>query len=226
MKTGAVMTRPSVAKVFLVDDHPIVRHGLRLLIDKEDDLKVCGEAADSQRALEDIKRLQPDVAVVDISLQGRTGIELIKNLREQSVGVPILVMSMFDEMHYAELVLRAGAQGYLMKEVAPSKLLVAIRRLLQGKIYVSEEMNSWLLMRIAGNGGKTNGSPLEALSARESEVFHLIGAGRSTRQIAEELNLSVKTIETHRAHIMEKLQLSSSTELIQRAVAWVQRLVS
>ena len=209
-------------KVFLVDDHPIVRQGLKQLVNHQADLVTCGEAADAASALEGIEHLKPDVLVVDISLAGRSGFDLIKALKTKSRDLPALVLSMHDEELYAERALRAGARGYIMKEEAPENLVEAIRLILKGEVYLSRKMSSLLLKRLSKTDGSLRGSPLELLSDRELEVFQSIGQGKSTRQIAVQFNLSVKTIETYRAHIMEKLDLEDARSLVQYAVQSLQ----
>jgi len=210
------------AKILLVDDHPIVRQGLKELIEQEADLFVCGEAQSGSEALQAIAAAKPDLAMVDISLQGTNGLELIKQIKAGHSDVPVLVLSMHDETLYAERALRAGARGYVMKEEATARLIAGIRRVLSGEIYLSERMSARLLSRFVGGGSQTEGSPIERLSDRELEVFELIGRGIGTRQIAEQLHLSIKTIESHREHIKEKLKLGSSQELMRHAVHWVQ----
>ncbi len=209
------------ARVLLVDDHPIVRQGLAQLLEQEDDLIVCGEADNALSALEAIDALKPDIAIVDIRLKGINGIELIKKIKSRLSELPVLVMSMHDESLYAERALRAGARGYIMKEEATDKMLIAVRKVMQGEIYLSEGMVSRILHRLADGKSETD-SPLDRLSDRELEVFQLIGEGLATRQIAERLTVSVKTIESYRAHIKEKLELSTSTEVMHQAVQWVQ----
>ena len=208
------------ARVFVVDDHPIVRGGLAQLINREADLQVCGEAADAATAFDGIETLKPDVAVVDLSLNGPDGLELVKNLRSRQIAVPIVILSMHDESLYAERALRAGARAYLMKQEATEQVLVALRRVLAGDIYVSDRMASRLLGQMTSGRPSAGRSPLECLSDRELEVFRSIGRGCGTRQIAEELHLSVKTVESYRMHIKEKLGLSSSVELVRCAIAW------
>jgi DNA-binding NarL/FixJ family response regulator len=216
-------TRASrTTRVLLVDDHPIVRRGLAELIDQEPGFSVCGEAQNAQEALDSVAALQPDLAVVDVSLQGTSGIELIKDVKIRYPDMLVLVLSMHDETLYAERVLRAGARGYVMKEEATEKLMTAIRKVLSGQIYLSEKMAARALSKFIHGARDTNGSPLECLSDRELQVFELIGRGRGTRQIAETLHLSVKTIESHREHIKSKLNLTRSTELMQHAIQWVQ----
>ena len=209
-------------RVYLVDDHPIVRQGLIKLIEQEDGLEVCGEAGSVAGALGEIEKLAPDVILVDISLEDSNGLELIKTIDDLGLQIPTLVLSMHDESLYAGHALKAGASGYVMKQAAATTLIQAIEKVLDGEIYVSKTMSSQMLkMAFRGNGEKQRGGT-DALSLRELEVFDLIGRGNSTREIAEQLNLSVKTIETYRAHIKEKLQLRSGTELMQRAIHWVE----
>jgi len=202
----------------LVDDHPVMRNGLAQLIDQEPDLQVCGQFADSAHALEAIAALQPDLAIVDLSLKGSSGLDLVKGIKSAHPRVLILVLSMHDESLYAERVLHAGASGYIMKEEATDLVLSAIRKVLSGGIHLSEGMSSKFVHRLATGKSTAGGSVMERLSDRELEVFGLIGEGRGTRQIAEQLRLSVKTIESHRAHLKEKLNLKSATELVHLAI--------
>ncbi len=209
------------ARVFVVDDHPLVRRGLAALIGQAPDLEICGEAPGHQEALSAITESRPDIVLVDISLRASNGLDLIKDIRSAQPALITLVISMHDETTYAERVLRAGARGYLMKSEANSTIVEAIRKVLKGEIYVSEPMAMRLLQRIAGAGPRQGGSPIDTLSDRELEVFVLIGGGMGTRQIAERLQLSPKTIEAHRAHIKKKLGLPTSAELIRNAIRWV-----
>ncbi len=213
--------RKGKTRVLLVDDHPILRRGLGQLINQEADMMVCGEAEDAPKAFEAIGALNPDVAVVDISLKGSNGIELIKNVKARYPALPILVLSMHDESLYAERALRAGGLGYIMKEEAIEQVLVAIRRVLTGEIFLSDKMKAKMLQQLTNGRGKTVTSPIEYLTDRELEVFRLIGEGRSTRQIAGELHLSVRTVEAYREYIKGKLNLKNSTELVQHAFHWV-----
>lgn len=213
--------RPVGAKhrVFVVDDHPIIRQGLALLIDQEPDLEVCGEAEEAESALAAIAAARPDVLLLDISLPGPDGIDLLKAIRATDTELPVLVLSMHDESIYAERALRAGANGYIMKQEATENVLVALRRILRREVYVSDRIASSMLRQITA-GGKAAQTPIERLSDRELEVFRLIGEGHGTRQIADELHLSVKTVESYQAHIKEKLALQSSRDLVQRAIEW------
>ncbi|MEO6183388.1 MAG: response regulator transcription factor [Verrucomicrobiota bacterium] len=201
-----------------MDDHPILREGLAQLINQEKDLRICGQFEEASKAFDSIATLKPDLALVDISLKGSSGIELLKNIRTNYSKMFVLVLSMHDESLYAERVLRAGAAGYIMKQEAAEKVLEAIRKVLKGEIYLSEKMSAKLMHQLVGGRATATGSLMERLSDRELEVFGLIGQGRGTRQIAEQLHLSVKTIESHRAHIKEKLSLKNATELVHRAI--------
>ncbi len=209
-------------RVYLVDDHPIVRQGLIKLIEQEEDLEVCGEAGNVPDALAAIRELDPDVILVDISLENSNGLELIKMIDDLGLQIPMLVLSMHDESLYAEHALRAGASGYVMKQAASNTLIQAIGKVLEGEIYVSKTISSQMLKMAFRSSGEDTRMGTETLSLRELEVFELIGRGNSTREIAEHLHLSVKTIETYRAHIKDKLQLRSGTELMQRAIHWVE----
>lgn len=206
-------------KVLIVDDHPIVRQGLSELINHEKDLAVCAQAEDASQAMVAIRSTRPDVAVVDISLKEKNGVELIKDIKAQYPGLPVLVLSMHDESLYAERALRAGARGYIMKHEATGKVVTGIRAVLDGQVFVSEKMSARMVHKLVG-GSTSVDSALDNLSDRELEVFNLIGRGLGTRQIAEQLYLSIKTIETYRSHIKEKLNLSSAGELLQYAIQW------
>jgi DNA-binding NarL/FixJ family response regulator len=213
---------PVQARVLVVDDHPIVRQGLTQLIDREGDLRVCGEADCTAGALQAIETLRPDVVVADLSLQGPDGLELLKSLRGRDMAVPVVILSMHDESLYAERALRAGARAYLMKQEATETVLVAIRRVLAGEIYLSDRMASRLLRQFVRSTPSGSASPIDVLSDRELEVFVLIGRGHGTRQIAEELHLSIKTVESYRAHIKDKLDIPTASELVRHAVQWVE----
>jgi DNA-binding NarL/FixJ family response regulator len=207
-------------KVFVVDDHPIVRQGLSLLINQEADLLVCGEAEEMHSALSAIQSSNPDILIVDISLNGPDGLELLKNVRITSPRLPVLILSMHDESIYAERALRAGANGYIMKQEATEKVLVAVRRILSGEIYVSDRIANSMLQHYVRGFNPSERSSVSELTDRELEVFRLIGEGQGTRQIAETLHLSIKTVESYQAHIKEKLCLRSARELVQHAVQW------
>jgi DNA-binding NarL/FixJ family response regulator len=208
--------------VFIVDDHPMMRQGLAQLVNNEPDLIACGEAEGAQQALEFITSNKPDLVLADISLPDKHGLELIKDLQALHPGLPVLVVSMHDESLYAERVLRAGGRGYIMKQEGGKKMMEAIRTVLSGQIYVSEKMSAKILEIFSGRRSETNRSPIEKLTDREFEVFQMIGQGRGTRQIAETLHLSVKTVEVHRLHIKEKLELADAPSLVRYAVRWVE----
>jgi DNA-binding NarL/FixJ family response regulator len=218
------MNQPTAAikksKVLVVDDHPIVRQGLALLINRESDLMVCGEAEDARMAMQSIITAKPDIMVVDISLNGPDGLDLLKDIRTRYPELPVLILSMHDESIYAERALRAGAQGYIMKQEASEKVLLALRRILNNEIYVSERIANRMLQRFIGSPNEGRPSSIADLTDRELEVFRLIGEGHSTRQIAEQLHISVKTVESYQAHIKEKLSLRSARELVQHAIQW------
>lgn len=209
-------------QIVIVDDHPVVRQGLSQLINQEADLFVCGTAEDIPGALKLIAASRPEVVIVDLSLKDASGLELIKDIKTRHPKTLILVLSMLDESFYAERVLRAGAQGYIMKEAAAEKVIVALRRILGGQVYLSDAMSSRILMGFVGGKPADDGLPVKQLSDRELEVFEMIGQGIGTRQIAEKLHLSVKTIESHRANIKTKLKLNNAAELLQQAIMWVQ----
>jgi DNA-binding NarL/FixJ family response regulator len=217
------MTQPPVGKknkVLVVDDHPIVRQGLALLINREPDLMVCGEAEDASTAIQSILATNPDILVVDISLNGPDGLDLLKDIRTRYPELPVLILSMHDESIYAERALRAGAQGYIMKQEASDRVLLALRRILNREIYVSEPVSNKMLKRLIGNSARGKPASISDLTDRELEVFRLIGEGHTTRQIADQLHISIKTVESYQAHIKEKLSLKSARELVQHAVQW------
>jgi len=205
--------------VLIVDDHPIVRQGLSQLINAEDDLEVCGDAATVEEALQSLDESYPDVVIVDLSLAHSDGLELIKEIRSETRHLPVLVLSMHDENMYAERLLSAGANGYIMKQAAADQLLIALRRVLAGGVYVSEHLGSTMIERFAGNDRKKASNPIERLSNRELQVLNLIGRGKTTREVAENLTLSVKTVESHRQRIKKKLNLQTSAQLVQFAVS-------
>jgi len=204
-----------------VDDHPIMRQGLTSLLNQEDDLEVCGEAEDAGGALERIAETRPDLAVVDISLKDSNGIELIKDIKVRWPKLPVLVLSMHDETFYAERVLRAGAMGYITKAEVSNVIVKGIRKVLDGEVYVSEALASKMLSRVVG-GAQAASSPISKLSDREFEVFELIGQGLQTKEIAQRLHLSVKTIDSHRDHIKGKLEIDNATDLLKYAIQWTQ----
>ncbi len=211
-------------KVLIVDDHPIVREGLADLINKEEDIVVCDWAGNIPQTIKAIKDLKPDVVTVDISLGDISGLELIKQIKTNFPGLPILALSMHQESFYAERAIRAGAKGYITKQEATKKVIMAIREVLTGKLYLSEKMKEQLIYSlVGGNNSDVLTSPADCLTDREMEVFILLGQGRQTRQIAEQLCLSVKTIETYRSRIKDKLHLKSGSELLRCAFQWVNR---
>ncbi len=200
----------------------MMRQGLAQLINNEPDLVACGEAEGAQQALELVAGAPPDLVLVDISLPDKHGLELIKDIQALHPGLPVLVVSMHDESLYAERVLRAGGRGYIMKQEGGKKMMLAIRTVLSGQIYVSEQMSARILEIFSGRRSDVSRSSIEKLTDREFEVFQLIGQGKGTRQIAEALHLSVKTVEVHRLHIKEKLELQDATSLVRYAVRWVE----
>jgi DNA-binding NarL/FixJ family response regulator len=208
------------AAVLLVDDHPIVRQGLAQLINQEPDMMVCGHAEDANGAFSAIAMLHPDIVVLDISLNGPDGLAILKDIRAGDAALPVLILSMHDESIYAERALRAGANGYIMKQEATERVLEAIRRIRGGEVYVSDKISKRLLRQIV-NGPAAGKSSIEALTDRELAVFRLIGKGHGTREIAEDLHISIKTVETYQAHIKEKLSLKNARELVQHAFQWV-----
>ncbi len=208
-------------KVLIVDDHPVFRHGIAALINAEDDLVVCGEAGSSPAALDAMRKLAPDVALLDVSLPGTNGIELIKLMKAEHPKLPLLMLSMHDESLYALRALRAGALGYVMKAEALTHVLDALRKVLKGEIYVSPKLSERLIFQAVQSVEGGMGSPVDKLSDRELEVLELLGRGFGTKEIAAELHLSVKTIETHRAHIKEKLGFRDAGEMVRFAIDWV-----
>jgi DNA-binding NarL/FixJ family response regulator len=212
--------RKGKIRVLLVDDHPVLRRGLTQMINAEADMMVCGEAEEAGKGFELIGTLNPDVAVIDISLKTGNGIELVKNVKARYPEMAMLVLSMYDESLYAERALRAGSRGYIMKEEASEQIIVAIRRVMSGEIFLSEKMKSRMIHQLA-TGAKAVISPLEQLTDRELQVFRLIGEGHCTRQIAAQLHLSVRTVEAYREYIKSKLNLKNATELVQHAFHWV-----
>jgi len=208
--------------VLVVDDHELMRMALVQLIGQEQDLAVCGEAEDTPGALKAIEELEPDIAIVDISLKQSHGIELIKDIKARRPDFPILVLTMHDESFYAERVLRAGAKGYVTKAEVSSKVIEGIRKVLDGEVYISDAMASKVLTRLVGQKGGQPSFPIDTLSDREFEVFEMIGQGMQSREIARRLHLSRKTVDAHREHIKKKLSLESATDLLMYAVQWAQ----
>ena len=213
---------PTRKNILIVDDHPMMRDGLAALITAQPDLAVCAQAADAREALQAIESLRPDLVLMDISLPGKSGLEAIKDIQSLAPGLATLVLSMHDEALYAERVLRAGARGYVMKQEGGKRIMDAIREVLAGKVAVSEKMSARIMNAFTGRRAAEATSSVESLSDREFEVFQLIGRGRSTKEIADQLHLSVKTVEVHRVNIKAKLQLTTSPELVHYAVRWVE----
>lgn len=214
--------RPTRRRILIVDDHPFMRAGLAQLIDRQADMQVCGEAGNPAEAMGQLERCAPDLVLTDITMPGRGGLEFIKDLLSIRPAMPVLVVSMHDETIYAERVLRAGARGYIMKEAGGENLLAAIRQVMGGGVYLSPAMSARVLENLSGRRPRGSTSPIEKLTDREFEVFRLIGQGRSTRDIAAQLHLSPKTVDVHRSHIKEKLELKDATALVRHAVRWVE----
>lgn len=219
-------TTPTTAagrrRILLVDDHPLMRAGLALLIDRQADLMVAGEASNPAEAGRALEKGGVDLVLSDITMPGRSGLDFIKDLQAIHPELPVLVVSMHDEMLYAERALRAGARGYIMKEAGGENLLVAIRRVLSGDVYVSPNVSARFLDTMSGRKPRGSNSPIEKLTDREFEVFQMVGHGKSTKEIAAQLNLSPKTVDVHRANIKEKLALKDATALVRHAVRWVE----
>ena len=211
----------SPRKILIVDDHPVFREGLTALVQREAGLSICGEASNAAQALTALEQLKPDLVLVDVSLPGRSGIELIKDIRELSPQTAVLALSMHEENLYAERVLRAGGRGYLMKQEAPEKLLQAIRQVLEGQLYLSGKMSARILNAFSGQRAPTH-SPIAHLTDRELEILKLIGVGNDSHAIARQLNVSPKTVDAHRGRLKEKLGLQNGTELICYAARWVE----
>jgi DNA-binding NarL/FixJ family response regulator len=214
--------RPERRRILLVEDHPLMRAGLAQLINRQPDMVVCGEAGDPASASHEIARTGPDLIITDITMPGRSGFEFIKDLVAARPDRLILVVSMHDEVIYAERAIRAGARGYVMKEAGGENLLCAIRQILSGQVYLSPRMSASVLENLSARRPRGSGSPIEKLSDREFEILQLVGMGKSTRDIASQLHLSPKTVDVHRGHIKEKLQLSDATALVRYAVRWVE----
>lgn len=218
----AELVKGDKVRIMIVDDHPVFRLGLRELINQEKDLVVCGEAEDYSMAWNEIQKLEPDMVLVDISLKGRDGISLVKEISRHYRNIPTLVVSMHDETRFAERSLLAGAKGYIMKQETLTSIVTAIRCILSGKIYLSERLKDVVLTQFAAGFRTGEVSPVDKLSDRELEVFRLIGMGFSTNEIAHELNLSIKTIGSYRERIKEKLNLKSANDLLREAMRWVE----
>ena len=215
-------TKPTAKRILIVDDHPMMRNGLAQLIDNEPDLKAIAEADTARQAIEAATRQKFDLALLDLSLPDKNGLELIKDLRVLQPELPLLVVSMHDEMIYAERVLRAGARGYIMKEESPDQLITAILRVLEGGIYLSENMSTLLLRSFTNAKSRSAKSPLQCLTDREFEIYQIIGRGKTTEEIAALLRISPQTVDVHRAQIKDKLNLKSGTALVHHAVQWVE----
>jgi DNA-binding NarL/FixJ family response regulator len=222
-KQREVKSTDGKIRILLVDDHAVVRFGIAQLINRQADMNVCGEEEDASKAMGAIATLKPNLVIADISLKDSSGLELMRNIKAQYTGLPVLVVSSHDESIYAEIAFRAGALGYLMKDEALDKIIIAIRRVLSGAIYVSDTLAAKMLQQQIRGQNTINDSPVKDLSDRELEVFQLIGQWKTTRDIAEELHLSVKTIEYYREQIKRKLSLKNAAELTQRATSWVGR---
>jgi DNA-binding NarL/FixJ family response regulator len=220
MTTADVETPTS--RILIVDDHPLFREGLHQMIDRESGWTVCGEAADTNEAMRLVRETKPDLVIMDISLGSQSGIELIKDLKADDTDLQVLVVSMHDESLYAERSLRAGAMGYVMKHEPPKTVMKAIRRVLSGEMYLSERTATTMVQKFMHRGDEPLESSISQLSDREIEVFRLLGCGKGSRQIAKELSLTVPTISSFRSRIKEKLGLKDSSELMLKAIHWVQ----
>jgi DNA-binding NarL/FixJ family response regulator len=220
-KPKPVASRAAAARkrILIVDDHPLMREGLRGTINREPDLMVCGEAENAPQAVELFQKLVPDLVLLDISLPGKSGLELVKDFKATHCGTLILAISMYDESLYAERILRAGASGYITKQQPPEELIAAIRQVLDNRVYVSQEVSENLLRRFSGKP-RPNPSPMEILTDRELEIFHLIGEGKSAKEIAWQLHITSKTVAVHCANIRQKFKLPSTAQLIRFAVQW------
>lgn len=220
MKTSPSKPLAPKSRVFIVDDHPLVRQGLTNLINGQDNLIVCGEATDSAQAINGIGKVRPDVALIDISLKNQSGLELVKQLAAQFPRVVLVVLSMHDEALYAERALRAGARGYVMKHETSKSVVASIRHVLRGGIYVSERIVNRMALRLTSSRKTAASSPVERLSDRELEIFRLLGQGRTTSQIAADLNLSLKTVQAYCARAEEKFGVTTLNELLRAAILW------
>lgn len=221
--TSTIAPLPVKARILIVDDHTIVRQGIAQLVNREPDLDVCTEAGDAESALAVLKDTKVDLAIVDISLPGTSGIELVKQIREAHPELPVLVMSMHDESLYSDRAFRAGAKGYVMKQEATEKLLAAIRKILNGGVYVSDRMQTVMVQRFLNSGVDETVSFIDNLTDREFEILRMIGQGLTVAEIAEKLGRSAKTVEAHRANLREKLGLKRAAELARFATQWVER---
>jgi len=223
LPANAPVVQDTRKRILLVDDHAVVRFGITQLINRQSDLVVCGEEEDASKALDAITSLKPDLVIADISLKDSSGLELMRNIKAQYPRLPILVVSVHDESIYAEMAFRAGATGYLMKQEALDRIPTAIRRVLEGSVYVSDALAARMLQQRVRGQLDVQESPVKSLSDRELEVFQLIGQWKKTKEIAQELHLSVKTVEYYREQIKRKLNLRDASELTQYATSWVQR---
>jgi len=208
-------------RVLLVDDHPIVRQGIATVISDQADMEVCGEAEELYAALRAIEDARPDVAIVDLTLKDSSGLDLIKEIRARAPQVKVLVLSMRDEGFYAERALRAGAMGYLTKQEGAARIVEAVRRVARGEVHLSDKMSGQVIRKYVGASGAGE-SPLDQLTDRELEIFELIGRGLPTREIGKRLHISTKTVESHREHIKDKLEIDTATDLLKHAIQWVQ----
>lgn len=215
-------TEPPRKRIFIVDDHPMMLDGMSVLIDSEPGLTCCGKAKSAEEAMSEIARTKPDLVITDITLPNRSGFDLIKDIKAAFPEVLVFVYSMHDEMFYAERALRAGARGYLMKEAGSEKMLEAIRRVLAGEMCISPKIAARILDLFSGQQPRGSNSPVEKLTDREFDVYQLIGEGRSTKEIADCLHISAKTVAVHREHIKEKLGLATAAELTHHAIRWVE----
>jgi DNA-binding NarL/FixJ family response regulator len=222
MTTRTPKAEPRLKRILIVDDHPVVRGGLTNIIEGSDGLTVCGSVGSVQEALAAVETLQPDLVLTDLGLPGRSGMELIKDLRTLHPELPVLVMSMHDEMIYAERVLRSGGRGYVTKEVPSEVLMQAIRRVLDGGVFVSDTVTAHFLHGLSGGSGQRASFPIQRLTDRELEVFELIGNGKSTQEISNMLSISPRTVDAHRTHIREKLGLADGNELVRFAIRWIE----
>ena len=220
--TNAGVKKPARRRIFLVDDHPMMLDGMKRLIDGEEDLMCCGGARTAEEAIQKISETKPDLVVADLTLPNRNGIELIKDLAALKPDLPVFVYSMHDESFYAERALKAGARGYLMKEAGGEKMLEGVRNVLAGEISVSPKVAARILSLFSGPKARNSASPIEKLTDREFEVFQLLGMGKSSKEIAQQLHLSHKTVAVHRGHIKEKLGVNTAAELVHQAIRWTE----
>ncbi len=222
MTADETTTRKDIHRVLIVDDHPIVRKGLSMVLEQEDDLEVCGQAESARDAIELVRQEQPDIALIDLALKDSSGLELIKDIKSRFPDVLMLVLSMRDEGFYAERVLRAGARGYVTKSEGSKMVLEAIHKILQGRIHVSPNIADRVMHKLVEGSNEPGESLVARLTNRELEVFTLLGNGMPTREVADQLNISTKTVDSHREHIKSKLGLTNATDLLKHAIQWVQ----